>query len=215
MSSSNSLRSKAAGMWFLILLMEAVFIVLLVPDTELNKTASIERMLICRTLGDETCSNIASKGDRWWNDLFVDSGVIDNSFRYFIPTESEKQRSKGLEKMGGDMFTFMDGRLRALWGMVYYAIQRLAVFVTWVPFIIPFILAAFWDGSVTRKIKLLNFQNTAAPIFGAAQHFLIFICYMPLIYMLAPMPITPLIAPLWATLMAFGIMKMVSNYQRL
>jgi hypothetical protein len=73
--------------------------------------------------------------------------------------------------------------------------------------------AALVDGFVQRAIKQAEFGAIRPAAFSVASHAVIPLAMAPLVYLVAPFPLTPLVSPLWALLMVMPLSALVSNSQ--
>ena len=115
------------------------------------------------SFGSETLHWINSQADRWYQTAMIDSGFYEGMYHTFIPTEEEKQRSKGMENMGWWWFNWLEGRIKAFAKVVYQFFTRAALLLNWVPYMLILLIPAIHDGMMTWKIKRTNFDY-ASPI---------------------------------------------------
>lgn len=206
---------RALLIWGVLLLFEAIVVVLVVPPTLVTNAASTEEALISSSLGDEAADNISQRARATFDSWFVETGVLAESFHLFVPSEEAKRNSTGIETMAQGLFDVVRRRLESFWNLVFVGIQRAYGFLIWLPMLLPFIVAAAFDGATVRKVKLLTFGMSSAPRYGAAMHALVILLFAPLYYAAWPFPVTPLLVPVWFIALALVVRTLVANLQRL
>lgn len=206
---------RALLIWGLILLVESIVVILVVPPTLIVNAARNEETLIAMTLGEEVADGLATKARSNFDSWFVDTGIMAESFHLFVPTEASKRQSSGLETLAEGLFEVVRRRLESLWNLVFVAIQRVEGFLMWFPMLLPFSIAAAFDGATVRRVKLLTFGMSSAPVYGAAMHAIVILAFFPLYYAAWPFAVTPLVVPIWFIALAMCIKTLVSNLQRM
>lgn len=206
---------RAILLWGLLLLVESVVVILVVPPTLIVNAAHNEESLIATTLGEEVADSLASKAREDFDSWFLDTGIMAESFHLFVPTEASKRQSSGLETLAEGLFEIVRRRLESLWNLVFVAIQRAHGFMMWFPMLLPFSIAAAFDGATVRRVKLLTFGISSAPIYGAAMHAIVILAFFPLYYGAWPFAVTPLVVPIWFIALALCIKTLIANLQRM
>jgi hypothetical protein len=167
--------------------------------------------------GEAASKRIRGKAKRTYRENFVNTGAVDELYDFFLPTDEALAGSKGLEKLGVNegLWDTVRDRLNAFWLMVYFFFLRMYTIMIWWPLMLIFISAAAYDGFVIRKIKLLGFESTAAPVFGLAMHVFVFLMFMPFFYALSHLWRSTLLpCRLWGIATAFVIKTKAANLQR-
>lgn len=90
---------------------------------------------------------------------------------------------------------------------------RFFIFGIWFLVLFPVLVAAVVDGFVQRAIKRSEFGAIRPAAFSLTSMVVIPMAMAPLIYLVLPLPVSPLISPLWALLMVFPLSAMVANSQ--
>ena len=202
--------------WIAILFMQLLFILIAVPSDLVQKAVNQEESYLKQYFGESSANKIKRKALGYYTATFQNTGVIDESYAFFLPSDEALNNSKGIETLGvreGWWDTFRN-RLESFWLMVYFMFLRLYTIMVWWPLMMVFIVAATYDGLVTRKIKLLGFESTAAPVYGLALHAFVFMMFVPFFYAFSPIAINPLVVPIWGILMGLLVKIKASNLQR-
>jgi hypothetical protein len=166
--------------------------------------------------GDRKTDEISESATAKYRSLFLDTGILTEKARVFTKEAAPEQKKLDLMNRPADAFASLtNGYLLAFSVNVYGMLVRWGVITHWLLFIAPFLLAAFVDGFVIRKVKFSEFGFMSPMAYSMALHFIIFILFVPMLYLIAPLPITPYFMPGWALCLGLPIMLMISNTQRL
>ena len=76
-------------------------------------------------------------------------------------------------------------------------------------------VAVVVDGLVIRKVKFATFGYSSPIRFSISAHSMIVVGLLPVLYLVVPLPVTPLFLPFWLLLSAVPIMTLLSNTQRI
>ena len=206
---------RALLLWGLLLLVESIVVIMVVPPTLIVNAAQNEEALIAETMGMEVAESLADRARAKFDAWFVDTGIMAESFHLFVPTEASKRKSVGIETMAEGLFEVVRRRIESFWNLVFVALQRALGFAMWFPLLLPFSIAAAFDGATVRRVKLLTFGISSAPIYGAAVHGLVVLAFFPLYYAGWPFAITPLVVPVWFVALALCLKTLIGNLQRM
>lgn len=147
---------------WLVMIQLAVLLVL-VPSDLTQQAIEKETQYVQRSLGPHSQKWINDKATNWYQTSLIDSGVYESVYNHLIPTQAQKDASRGMEKMGGLWFDWVEGRLEAFGVLIYQFYTRLALLLMWLPYMLVLLIPALYDGAMTRKVKLTNFDY-ASPI---------------------------------------------------
>lgn len=200
-----------------LLLFYYVLMAILVPTDHVIQVQAKERIALRNYLGVETAQSISVKADRLYVKWFIESGVAEESYQMFLPSQAAQQRSRGMEQLGEreGFFAVAREKIDAFWALVRFSIQRFLSILVWMPLLFVLMAASVWDGWMRRRIKMVGFEQTSAPIFGLARQAFILGIFAPFFYVFAPLVIPPVITPVWGVYMAFALMLKASNLQRI
>lgn len=98
---------------------------------------------------------------------------------------------------------------------VYVLVHRLFVLLIWTGVLLPVFVAAVIDGLVSRAIKRVEFGAIRPAAFVATATAVIPLLMAPFVYLVVPLPVSPLVAPLWAMVTVLPLALLVSNMQPL
>ena len=81
--------------------------------------------MIVSYLGKEKDAEIRNTARRWFDRLFVKTGAKETVYRYFIPSEHERQCSIGFQDIGRDsLFPFIAERIQVILDSIYQSMMR-------------------------------------------------------------------------------------------
>lgn len=90
---------------------------------------------------------------------------------------------------------------------------RFLIFALWFLILLPVFIAAVVDGFVQRAIKREEFGAIRPAAYSLTSMIVIPLAMAPLVYLALPVPVTPLVSPMWALAMVLPLSSMVSNSQ--
>lgn len=174
----------------------------------------LELDMIEKALGKTETSNVTKSATDGYLRLFVATGLVQSTGRAMV-SEEEKRQS---EDMFGQSMRAVSNQTNdyivGFSALCFASLVRLAIFVAWLPYLAPFFLAVGIDAFVARRIKFASFGYSSPITFSAASHILIVMFFLPVLYLVAPLPVTPLFIPFWALLSSVPLMAVVANLQR-
>lgn len=201
--------------WFTIWLMALLALPLLLPIEMQTNRIYTEIARTSDVFGKAKADEITMEASETYKALFISTGYLSEN----NPTYTKPQNiNNGTAILDGPAQVFSratNSYLTNLSVNVYGMLVRWGVVSHWMLFIFPFVLAAFIDGFVIRKIKFSEFGFISPMAYSISLHFIIFIAFIPMLYLIAPLPITPYFMPGWALCIGLPIMLMISNTQRL
>ncbi len=170
--------------------------------------------MIEQVLGKAETTRVTTSATAIYNALFVETGVVGATNKAMV-TEEEKLHS---EAMFGQSVRGISDRtndyLLGFSALCFASLVRIVIFMAWLPYIAPFFIAAILDAAVSRRIKFSSFGYSSPIKFSVASHMLIVIVFLPILYLVIPLPVTPLFIPFWALISAVPVMTVISNTQR-
>lgn len=174
---------------------------------ELERTSDV--------FGKAKAEEITSEASERYKALFINTGYLTEKNPTYTKPQNIHNKTELLDEPAKVFSKATNDYLTNLSVNVYGMLVRWGVVSHWMLFIFPFILASFIDGFVIRKIKFSEFGFISPMAYSMSLHFIIFVAFIPMLYLIAPLPITPYFMPGWALCMGLPIMLMISNTQRL
>ena len=199
----------------LIWLLEIVLVAGFVSDEWAREIQTVEDKMLIDYFGAKKDSEIRMTSQRWFDRLFVKTGIRDSVYHYFIPTEHERQMSRGFEDVGRhDLFPFIQSRLDVLWDTVYQMIKRFIMACVWLPFLavalVPFVI----DGIVRRKISQTNFDYPSPMAHRYSLYTILGSLYLVFMGLTLPFPVPPQSIPVGVFIVAYAVNVLLANTQK-
>ena len=131
-------------------------------------------------------------------------------------TKEEQRLSARVAGPGGEILSKMyNSYLQGLIMQAYVAAMRLAIVAFWLATLLPFFVAAVFDGLMQRSIKQAEFGSLRPATFTLAGMLVIPILALPVLYLTLPFGLSPTLAPVWAAIVAIPLSVLVANSQPL
>lgn len=165
-------------------------------------------------LGD----TVAEKVVNFAGALFEDTplGMVAQLAKTAKHTKEESRLSKQVAGPGGEIMTSLyNSYLQGLVLEAFVVAMRFAIAMVWIILLAPMLFASVFDGFMQRRIKRAEFGAIRPATFAVAGMFVIPLLFGPLIYLVLPFSMSPLVAPVWALIVAIPLSVLVSNMQPL
>ncbi|MBD9356225.1 DUF4400 domain-containing protein [Methylomonas albis] len=196
-------------------LLEMILVASFVSDRWTPELQRAEDRMMIGYFGIEKESQISHTAQRWFDRLFVSTGIRESVFRYFIPTACERQMSKGFEDVRRhDLFPFIESRLNVLWDTIFQMIKRLTTACIWLPYLTAALLPFVIDGLVRRKISQTNFDYPSPMAHRYSLYLILGVLYLLLVSLTLPFPIPPQAIPMSVLAVAYAVNVLLANTQK-
>ena len=206
--------SQHLGFWFLVAV-AAFFAGPLVRSgahTEAYLANEIEETRLA--LGDTVGGLVRSFADAAFHRTPV--AAIASTVRRAKHTAAEQRLSARIAGPGGEIMSRMyNSYLQGLIMQAYVATMRLGIVLFWLATLAPFFAATVFDGLMQRSVKQAEFGSLRPATFTLAGMLVIPIVALPALYLTLPFSMSPLLAPVWAAVVALPLSLLVSNSQPL
>ena len=199
----------------MIWLLEVILVASFVSDRWTREIQASEDRMLIAYFGTKKEAEIRHTAQHWFNQLFVQTGMRESIYSYFIPTERERQMSKGFEDVGrNDLFPFIQSRLDVLWDTVYQMIKRFVMACAWLPFLAVTILPFAIDGLIRRKISQTNFDYPSPMAHRYSIYIMLGALYLLLMGLTLPFSLPPQSIPIGIFIFAWAINTLLANTQK-
>lgn len=182
--------------------------------------SSLERFVIAEveitraTLGEQV-------GDKVVN--FASGIYEDSPFGFVAALASSAKHNKRDRQIsaraggapGEAMSIMFNSYLQGLVLESFVASMRLAIALVWIVVLSPLLFAAAFDGFMQRAIKRSEFGKIRPATFSVASMLVVPLIAAPLLYLVVPIPVSPLIAPAWAFVLCLPLSVLIANTQPL
>ena len=202
---------------FWIALLVIGFLTVPVFSTREEITARVIREveMIQAAMGNQESHQVTKTALGIYEQVFVDTGFIRTT-KKMRATKDEKVSTH--EAFGGSVSSLSDKTdeyLLSVAALCYTSIVRMVIILAWLPYITPYLVAVALDALMVRKIKFHTFGESSRVQFSIAAHVLIAMIFLPLIYLVVPIPTSPLAVPFWTLAMSVPLVMVISNTQRI
>jgi hypothetical protein len=119
-----------------------------------------------------------------------------------------------METLAPWFFVWLKKRIDVLWWLVYQGIFRVQLIRAWFPYIGCLASAAMVEGFVQRAVKRANVASESGDRYAVAQGGLLVLIFAPLLYLSAPLAVTPQCVPVWGGMLVAGIAVLTANVQQ-
>ncbi len=199
----------------LVWLLEIILVAGFVSDDWARDIQTVEDNSLIAYFGVEKEAEIRQASQQWFDRLFVNTGIRESVYRYFIPTERERQLSKGFEEVGRhDLFPFIQSRLDVLWGTLYQMIKRFIMAWVWLPFLAVTLLPFAIDGLIRRKVSQTNFDYPSPMAHRYSLYIMLGAVYLLLMGLTLPFPVPPQAIPVGVFIVALALNVLLANTQK-
>lgn len=197
-----------------ILIVQLVVVLVLVPNDFVRTAIVKESEYVQRSLGTKSQQWIKEKAVTWYQHSIIDSGAYEAIYNHLIPTKEQAKKSKGMENMGAWWFKWVSERLAAIATLIYQFYTRLALLLMWLPYMCILLIPALYDGAMTRKIKLTNFDYASPVLHRYSMRGTWIIFTGMIVLFLTPIAIDPIYIPLALMVSCVLIGLAVGNLQK-
>jgi hypothetical protein len=205
--SGNSSRALAILVLWVIELSVAV---LGVSAQWIERYAAAERDRVQAFWGGADVRYLVREADENYRKWFVESGIVAGSYSALLPRPRTSPTELTLAPW---FFSWLKGRLDALWLLVYQALFRAHMIVTWLRFLALPIAAAALDGYVARQIQRVNRSYASADRFAMARLLLCVLIAAPFLYLPVPVSVDPVAVPAWGACVMLATRLLIANAQ--
>ena len=199
----------------MIWLLEAVLVAALVSDNWLKTVQQAEDAMTVAYLGKEKDAEVRDTAKRWFDRLFIKTGAKETVYRYFIPSEQERQHSLGFEDLGRDsLFPFIADRIQVIWDGIYQAMIRFFLMLSWWPFLLSAMMPFVSDGLARRRVKQSNFDYSSPLAHRYSFFALLGVLYLLLVGLTFPFPVPPQALPVACMATALAVNVYLAHTQK-
>lgn len=170
-------------------------------ESEFNSSTDI--------FGAERVSAIVGRANSIYETIIGGLGIDKIIATGYVQDKDVKNTiAEGVNRAGS---SFTNSYLQSMALLIYGIFFRGSLMIQWLAYIGSFLVGAFVDGLVQRRIKrdLIHVNNPI--LFSLTAHTLILITFAPIAYLLMPFAVTPWFMPVWTVVMAFPLAKAVAH----
>ncbi len=202
-------------LWLLAIIAIFLFAPLVITHAEYR--ACIERELAdaSQWYGDEEVEAIVARANGLYGMAMVTTKIDPIIRKNFVKPIPSREVAPGVA-IPKSMESYTD-HLMEYWGNllenVWLFCLRLSHSWSWIIYLTPFLLAALFDGIMTRKAKLASFKYTSPTIYNLSWHAIIFMVACSVVAFAVITPITVFYYPIILTGICMLVRLVISNIQ--
>jgi hypothetical protein len=151
-------------------IMVSMLVVMLVEAETMRSAWKAERTKAIEWLGADAVQAIDSRTRTWYSTLVVDSGAQDAVHEALV---GDWETNHPHEVQDWGLTQWLVGRMEVMWLIVGIILYRLAFIVTWLPPLLPFFVAATWDGICQRRIIQERFHSPSPMLYHTARWYMV------------------------------------------
>ncbi len=163
-------------------------------------------------MGAAHADRFIKRANEFFDESIVRTGIAGLVKRTETPADLQRQDFAAPAKHGGELVKAYGTGLLA---NLYALILRSALAFAWLPLLLPFIVAAIWDAIQMRRRKEYRLEYINPGTYGAGLHVVVFCCFVPLVYFVAPLAVSPLMVPGLFIPAALAANVVIRNMQRI
>ena len=202
---------KHLFLWVAICFAIMLAVPIIATPSDMWQNARAELQMINGAFGSHDTAKISSGATSVYNAIFVSTGLIETTQKARV---SQDERELGEAVLGSPsrILTGLSNNYIDTFGaLTYVVVLRLLIMLSWLPFILPFLAGAVGEGISRRRIKYATFGQYGAALYAGAAHLSVLVIVLPVLYFMAPFPVTPYFVPFWALVAALPIVVSVAN----
>lgn len=206
--------SQHLGFWFLLAILGFFAGPLLRSGLSMEAYLATEIHETRMAMGDTLGGLVLSFADGIFTQTPV--AALTSNIAKVKHTEAEQRLSARVAGPGGEIISkLFNSYMQGLIMHAYVATMRLAIVLFWIAALLPFFVATVYDGLMQRSVKQAEFGSLRPATFTLAGMLVIPVLALPALYLTLPFSLSPLLAPVWAAVVALPLSVLVSNSQPL
>ena len=204
---------KHTGFWITLFLILSVGIPMFNTPASMWRNVRTELGMVDAAFGSGDAVKIATRATGVFNVVFVDTGLLKRTRFAYISEEEKDIGERVLGNPSRILSNISNNYLDCLAALSYVTLLRLFILMSFLPYIVPFLLGAIGEGFTRRQIKLATFGQYGQKLYASALHISIILLSLPMFYLLSPIPISPYFVPIWTLIASMPIVIIIANSQ--
>ena len=181
------------NLWILwVILFQVVFVLCLLPVNRIHNIINVESQMISEYIGVEQSQWVNDTARSLYQKTFAEPGVYEALHRNFIPDRVHE----GDLLYDAPWFDYVEKRIKTLSAVVWWFYTRLAITLSWLPFIAILAVPAIYDGVAMWRAKRYGFGYSSPVAFTSLSNGALIIVGGLIMVMIAPVIVHPLLFPL-------------------
>ncbi len=209
-----SQNKKSTPLFIWIILIEVVVILLIITESWMQRVVHTEHGWLRDSMGETQAAWIEKTATTWYNEIVVETGALKATYNFLLPTREQIDASTGAEHLGDHWFPLVLSRLQALFAVLYQMFVRLALMLSWLPFIVIASVPAILDGMMTWRIRRCSFVNTSTVVHRMAMNVTGWSVVALILALFVPLPVSPAFFPIVGIIIIIATVQVTANTQK-
>ncbi|MBK6639110.1 MAG: DUF4400 domain-containing protein [Rhodocyclaceae bacterium] len=202
-------------LWLFAIVAIFLFAPLLVPASQYERCFATELENVAAWFGEERTAEMLTTSKTLYRDLFVDSGIDPAMRKSLAKPVENKEIAPGI-RLSANAQHYAN-HVDAYWANMLANIGlfcfRVAHALAWMLYLTPFLLAAVFDGIMTRKAKLVSFAYTSPTLYNLSWHTIIAGFALALVSFALVVPVSIGAYPIGITILCLLVRLVIANIQ--
>ena len=201
---------SAVTLFFLEFILFAAFI----PTNWARQVSETETRWLVEQQGEASAQAIIGQAEGWYRTLFVDTDIAPWTYHILAPGKEVKVEAGWEGLAENQLWDWTRGRLNVLWGSFGQALQRIALLLSWLPFLAILLVAAIGDGWIRRRIRRHSSAYASPLLHHSSVIGDLVLWVLITLLLLAPVPIPAVAVPIAFAASAVLVNLAVTNTQK-
>lgn len=200
------------GFWIVAFMVSVLLAPVFIKPTTMYERLDLEVKTIYEVFGTKIGGKVISTVNSV-HGAVVSLGIQDAVKRAIHDKQDKENAVKNFSVVAEATVDPVNSYFQGLIMQLYGVLLRAVMVMSWFVLLLPFIVAVIVDGVSSRDAKVaeLGYQNPTA--FALSLHVVIVLCALPLLYIAAPLPITPTFTFWWVLVVALPMGYALSHVQ--
>ena len=205
-------RPVSIVLWLFVI--EGIVVLLLIPGHWMRDVIRTEHDWLWRGMGAESAAWVEHTALDWYTGAVIETGTLDATYNHLLPTPEQISHAHGMEHIGDHWFPLVESRLDALFATIYQVFVRLALLVSWLPFLTITAAPAILDGMMAWRIRQQSFAYTSPVVHRFAMQAAVWSCAVLVLILFVPFPISPTVFPILGVVLILALARIAANTQK-
>jgi hypothetical protein len=221
MATDDTAGSDRKGIWLwaifsavTLFFVEFILFAAFIPTHWARQVSETETRWLVEQQGEASAQAIIGQAEGWYRTLFVDTGIEPWTYHILAPGKAVKAEPGWEGLAENQLWDWTRGRLNVLWGSFGQALQRIALLLSWLPFLAILLVAAIGDGWIRRRIRRHSSAYASPLLHHSSVVGDLVLWVLITLLLLAPIPIPAVAVPLTFAASAVLVNLAVTNTQK-
>lgn len=168
--------------WFFLILIVCITYLSLVKEQWIADSLAKERISSYAMLGESSARFAEVRAYNAFTKIFTNTGIVDTT--YEIVTFRSTDESTAIDKAGGTVLAWFEGRVRTVWLLAFQFMTRISTALMWWPFAILCLTPFLVDALVRRSVNANSFGHTSPHLQAIASRLILVaaVCFPMLLF---------------------------------